>query len=160
MVLQALLEVQMGLLHPLTDGPHLQLNGGHGLMHGGHELWHSGHRHLHIAHSPLKSSNSLHDLRNIDLWLRRRDCLRGWSHVWKSNGIAAGISSSESSLRSYALDFIKVCLLRGCFSFILGYPFTSMPDWRMIWSRRQPKGSPALFSSRASSMTPKICLQR
>lgn len=67
MVLQALLEVQMGRLYPLVDGPHFQLHGGHGLMHGGHELLHNGHRHLHIAHSTLKGSKSLHDLRNIDL---------------------------------------------------------------------------------------------
>jgi len=63
MGLEALLNVQMGLLHPLVDGPHFQLHGGHS--------------HLHIAHAPLKGSKGLHNLRNIDLRLRRRDGMRG-----------------------------------------------------------------------------------
>jgi len=33
---KALLKVQMGLLHPLVDGPHFELQGGDGLLHGGH----------------------------------------------------------------------------------------------------------------------------
>jgi hypothetical protein len=70
MDLETLLKVLVGLLHPLADGPHFQLHGGHGLLRGGH-------RHLQIAHPPLKSSKSLHNLRNIDLWFRRRDSVRG-----------------------------------------------------------------------------------
>jgi len=69
----------------------------------------------------------------------------------KPTGMAArmGTSSSESSLRSYALDFIKVCLLMGCWIFISGSPIMLMPDWRMIWVTRQPKGRPVLPSSQA-----------
>jgi len=78
MDLETLLKVQVGLLHPLANGPHFKLHGGHGLLHGGH-------RHLHIAHPPLKSSKSLHNLRNIDLLFRRRDSVRGWRYVRKSN---------------------------------------------------------------------------
>jgi hypothetical protein len=36
MDLKALLKVQMGLLHPLVDGPHFELQGGDELLHGGH----------------------------------------------------------------------------------------------------------------------------
>jgi hypothetical protein len=36
MDLEALLKVQMGLLHPLANGPNLQLHGEDRLLHGGH----------------------------------------------------------------------------------------------------------------------------
>jgi hypothetical protein len=52
----------------------------------------------------------------------------------KPTGMAAGMgtSSLESSLRSYALYFIKFCLPMGCWIFIFGSPVMMMPDWRMI----------------------------
>jgi hypothetical protein len=80
----------------------------------------------------------------------------------KPTSMAAGMgtSSSESSLRSFAFDYIKVCLLMGCWIFIFGYPIMLMPDWRMIWVSRQPKGRLVLPSSRASSITLIICLHR
>jgi hypothetical protein len=79
----------------------------------------------------------------------------------KATCIAAGISSSESSLRSYAFDFNKVCLLRGCFIFILGTLYTLIPDCRMIWVMRQLKGRPAVPSSRASAwLTEYACRDR
>jgi hypothetical protein len=33
---KALLKVQMGLLHPLVDRPHFEMQGGEGLLYGGH----------------------------------------------------------------------------------------------------------------------------
>jgi hypothetical protein len=63
MGLETLLKVQMGLLHPLVDVPHFQLQGGEGLLHGGHPS--------------LNGSKGLHNLRIIDLRLRWRDGMRG-----------------------------------------------------------------------------------
>jgi hypothetical protein len=80
----------------------------------------------------------------------------------KSTGMAArmGTSSSESSLRSCALDYIKVCLPMGCWIFIFSSLVMMMLDWRMIWMSRYPKGRTVLPSSRASNITLIICLHR
>jgi hypothetical protein len=55
-------------------------------------------------------------------------------------GGGGGTSSSWSSLRSYALDFIRVCLLIGSWIFIFGSPTIPMPNWRIICVSRQPNG--------------------
>jgi hypothetical protein len=71
MVLEALLEIQLILLYPLVDGMYLLLYRSDGLFHG--------------THASLNSSQGLHNLWKIELWLWRRDCLRGWSHIWKTD---------------------------------------------------------------------------
>jgi hypothetical protein len=71
MLLDVLLEVQLVLLHTLVDGVHLLLHRGDGLLHG--------------AHSTLNGSYGLHYLRIIYFRLRRREGLRGGSHIRKAN---------------------------------------------------------------------------
>lgn len=96
--LGTLSEVQLVLLRSLVNGVYLQLHSGDGLLHGGH-------RYLHRAHPPLNGSQSLHDLRIVDLRFRRRDGLGGGSHVRKTNKhgsryghLIIGVISSQLSI--------------------------------------------------------------
>jgi hypothetical protein len=70
MELETLPEVQLVLLYMQIDGVHLLLHGGHKELHG--------------THPSLNGSQGLHYLRIIDFRLRRRDGLRGGSHIRKA----------------------------------------------------------------------------
>jgi hypothetical protein len=70
------------------------------------------------------------------IWEKLTSGSEGWT-VWEDEAISRnptgivttmGTSSSESSLYSWALDFISVCLLMGYWIFIFGSLVTSTPD--------------------------------